>query len=320
MGASSVKQSWILAAALCAVLAAPADAQDSAGALSYPASLDREALSAWLRATTNLDPAAVVSVRPSDIIGLISSEPVGAAGQHHVTIRSEVISRQTVADAGHTSWRADVDVDCTGARGKVNRILDYPQRNLQGAPREATITARWLTPPPGTHLDAVIRAVCEPAFQRPLVPVSQVAAAPPTRVDAAPRATVMSDAPPPAVAAPPSPTPPPAAPPPPAPTVVASEPAAAPAPPPPRPRTTIRTAAQIAAADSEAQARQALAAIRRALGDGMAGLSTTVEPATVGTRTFYRALVHGFGSTAEATRFCDAAAARGKACFLRTGR
>lgn len=334
-----MKKSWILSAAACAALASAAaaqnaPAQNASAALSYPASLDRDVLSAWLRSATNLDPAAVVSVRPSDIIGLVFSEPVDAAGQYRARIRSEVISQQTAADAGHTSWAADVDIDCANGRGRVNRIMDYTQRNLQGVSREATITPRWLTPPPGTHLDAVVRAVCEPNFQRPLMPVSQAAVTPPARKEPAPRATVMGETqapalrpplpaapvpaptPAPAVAAaPPAPPPePPPAPPEPPPPAVAEAPAPAPA-----PRPTIRTTAQIAAAGSEALARQELTALRRLLGGRMSGLSTRVETATVDGRTFHRALVYGFTSSGEATRFCAAVTASGKACFLRPG-
>jgi hypothetical protein len=49
----------------------------------------------------------------------------------------------------------------------------------------------------------------------------------------------------------------------------------------------------------------------------MAGATTSVARAVVAGRTYYRALVGGFGSRAEAAAFCRALAARGRACFLR---
>jgi hypothetical protein len=109
-----------------------------------------------------------------------------------------------------------------------------------------------------------------------------------------------------------------AAPAPPRPAPEPAPPVAEPRPsPPPRPAGAWRGAAQIAAAESEAQARAELARVARLVPEAMAGAATTVARAVVGGRTYHRALVGGFDSRAEATAFCRALEARGHACFVR---
>ena len=68
---------------------------------------------------------------------------------------------------------------------------------------------------------------------------------------------------------------------------------------------------QIAAASSDAQARQALAKLR---GRIVAPLSPDVRTVVVDGKTFHRALITGFQTRSEAQAFC--AAMKGD-CFIR---
>jgi septal ring-binding cell division protein DamX len=101
--------------------------------------------------------------------------------------------------------------------------------------------------------------------------------------------------------------PPKPAPPPPAPKPAAAKPD-------PRAASGGKVAVQVAALGARAAAEAAAQAAAR---KAPAGASAHVEPATVDGRDYYRALVRGFGSRDEASRFCRTLIAGGGACFVR---
>ena len=148
----------------------PALAQTPVDPLVLPASLERQAVRDWLLSQTDLDPEAVISIAPSNVLGLMAVQRKDEAGRalFRAQIRAEVLNAQTIREAANASWAADVDVDCTSRRGRVNRIIDFPLRNLQGPRREVNGSGEWVTPPSGTHLNTVVTAICEPNFRRPL--------------------------------------------------------------------------------------------------------------------------------------------------------
>lgn len=92
------------------------------------------------------------------------------------------------------------------------------------------------------------------------------------------------------------------------------EPKPRPAPPKPPTASGGPVTAQVGALDSEADARRAL----KALSGLMAGAMTPqVQTVKVGERTFYRAVIGGFASRAEANAFCAAVARKGGDCLVR---
>ena len=309
-----MRQFFLAAAGGAAICAAGATAAFPQGPSALPGSLDRAVLVNWLRANTDLDPTNVISVSPANIIGVMAVNRIEPADRRvfRAQIRSEVISAQTIREAGNSSWAADVEVDCQSRKGKVNRILDFPMRNLRGTAREAGGSAEWVAPPAGTHLYTVVAAVCDAGFQRPLAPGQQMAALgssgaqPP--VATAPRAPSQSSAqasPGPAVAAG-------------TPAVSRSPAQTAPAPrAPAKPVKRSSVAVQIAAADTEAKAAQALRSAMSAFAAPLDGTSMSTVRVEVGGKTVYRALLHGFASADEAQAFCTAYKAAGRDCFLR---
>lgn len=312
----------------------------SQNALNLPGSLDRGVLTTWLRGNTDLDPGNVISVSPANIIGLMAVKRIESAPtrQYSVQIRSEVISVETIREAGNSSWAADVSVDCQTRKGKVNRILDFPQRNLKGAAREAGGSAEWVTPPAGTHLYTVVSAICDAGFKRPLA-TTQMAAAPqptrppasaqqPARPPASAQQPAQQPARPPASApmatAPRAPQPRPVTPPP---VQQASpsqpRPQAQPQPQPqaPAPTQPVRmarspAAVQIGAVSTDAQAAQAL---RSVLGrfDSAQVLSASTARVESNGKVLFRALIHGFPSVADARAFCATYKSTGKDCIVR---
>lgn len=313
---------------------------------ALPASLERATLISWLRTNTDMDPGAVISVSPANIIGLMAVNRTESTTRRlfRVQIRSEVISAQTIREAGNNSWAADVEIDCDSRKGKVNRIIDFPMRNLRGQPREAGGSAEWVVPPPGTHLNTVVAAVCDGNFQRPLGVSPRIAAvqpSPPPPIATAPRAVVQT--PPSAARAAPAQTAPaqtasagprqaqpdlrprideqnqpyttaaPPRPPVQAPSVRPAAPA------PPAPASIAATAVQIGASSSEALANQAVRSVRAAFPDRTRGLAVKTVPVQSDGRTVYRVLFHGFHTASEARGFCSALKASGRDCFLRDG-
>ncbi|MFN3513558.1 MAG: SPOR domain-containing protein [Phenylobacterium sp.] len=278
----------ILAAVLLS--AGPAAAQIEAPAVTFPESLEREALAAWLARDTDIRPQSVVAVTPDMLTAVIQTRLVGTTVA--VVVRGEALTPEGVRD-GVLSWHATVQVDCAAGRVRQGATTGYPVRNLLFEGRQIRDPdAGWIAPRPGDALDQVRRAACEPAFKSPLLDEAVL--------------TPQAVAPPPAAPAPAAvkavPQPPPAAPP--APKAVPQAQAG-------------RFAVQVVAAGSPAEAEQVLKRLRTRLPEAMADRPTAVVQAVVNGKTYHRALVTGFAQRAEAAAFCTALKAANQACFVR---
>jgi hypothetical protein len=314
--------------------------------------LDAPTLTSWLRDNTSLSPQMVVSIGSSSIIGLrgVVATPAAGPGMYRAGIWAEIVSAETAGKGRYLSWSADVQVDCPQRRSKAMDVVNYTQRDLKGLPKPVAGAADWVAPSPGTQLYSLISAVCDPSFRRPFATVAVAHAAPSPPPLAAEPARVAAVQPAPAKAAAQEPpeiseaepqlavslaaakTPPetlataePAAPAPSKPVAQREPPQAAATKPAPR-RTAAtppvatghsRAAIQIAAADSQTQAAQALKTAQRKFGPRLEGLDSSVAKTDVGGKTVYRALLHGFAARSDATALCDALQGQGMACFVR---
>ena len=283
-----VERRWALAIAVAVGLsgAAPAVAQ----APSFPDSLQREPLLLWLHRETDIQPDRVVAVTAQALTSIVSVFPAGASQGPRVVIRAEALDAETHARTGALSWHVSISADCAARRLRLGETTGYPERNLLGERRllRPAETA-WRAPDPGTALENAWRAACERDFRGPL----QGAAVRVARADTTP---------PPAEAA--------------SPEAPAPAPAPAPVPVKPRaPRAGGGTVVQVGASTSESEAKALLAN----LGSRIAGRPSWVETAQVGGKTWRRAVVGGFADRGEASRFCAALTAAGRACFLRAG-
>jgi hypothetical protein len=63
------------------------------------------------------------------------------------------------------------DVDCAGTRVLQRRLDIYAGADAHGAVRALGAGAAWEDVPPGTFMDDVMAAVCDPAY-RPLFPTA----------------------------------------------------------------------------------------------------------------------------------------------------
>ncbi|WP_312161645.1 SPOR domain-containing protein [Phenylobacterium sp.] len=268
-----------------------------------------------------------------------------------VVLQGEVTSAEAARALGYRSMRSTVNIDCERRRDMVVKMTVFTEPGAKGTTINRHVPGGWVQPSPDAYLAHVIRAICGPAPRlaeaapppapkpaavkpaaapaapprpRPAPPPAAIVAAepgpqapasPPVPSDEAPlrtgveaRLTRSRPAPPAETAALP-PSPPALRPLTPSAPEASAKPAAKP--PPARPRTPGKVAVQIAAADSEAQARAALAKIK---GKMTPPLSGAVRSVVVDGKTFHRALVTGFQTRSEAQAFCNGL--KGD-CFIR---
>lgn len=296
-------------------------------------------------AASGLPKAAVVSVKPDMVVAIRNRGVVSEGGGvvEGVALQGEVTSPVAAQFLGYQSMRSTVNVDCVRRRDMVVKMTVFTEPRGKGIAVNRHVPGGWVQPSPDAYLADVIRSVCasvprmaaapvQPALgameaqeveeERPLrtsidarAARSQIVsvAAPDPAPTAPPRAKVIADDPPApalrlvaeATAVAPAVAPLPAAP----------QPALKPAAPKPPPKPMVakpgKVAVQVAAADSERQAKEALAKLRGRISPP---LSTQVTPVVVDGRTFHRALVVGFQTRAQAQAFC--APLKG-GCFIR---
>lgn len=329
-----------LASSLAALAAGSARTQD---ADSFPKSLGRDDILAWLDSATEISPATVVSVGRAYLISLSSITPQpGVEDRYRIALHAEVISPDLVAETGYRSWSGQIDIDCAAQRAWERGMRRFVRRGLAGPFQDLSGAPDWETPAPGTQLSSVVAAVCSDAYRNAFIQNAEQTAernaeqAPSEVIATAPAAPAASPTQEPRPApAPPSPAKPPTEPPA-GPSAVASQAAASqpvPAPPPMasrplppeptspqvrrKPERTVPVAVQIGASNSEPEARDALERLRRRYPGQTNALDLRISRAVVDGRIVHRAQFTGFASRSEAAQFCDFLKTQGQDCFLR---
>lgn len=148
----------------------------------FPADLDLRPLRVWLSAETSIAPTEVVAVSLNDILAVTKVEALEGARALRVGFRAEVVNAALAQSEGYRSWSGRVDVDCEAGKVRLLAIERFAGRNLQGARTAEPFTGDWVAPPPGSGLDALAGAICNPSFERPYggapTPVQPVVAPP----------------------------------------------------------------------------------------------------------------------------------------------
>ena len=319
-----------LAALALASAAAPlvASAQPAA---DFPTAIDIPTLAAWLPYNTDLALPQVVSIGGGRVIAIVDGRPSAASPDlGTITIRTELVDRTQAAQAKALSETQDIEIDCANVRAKAGPMRQYAGRNLTGAMKTQPGWASWASAPPSTTLGRMIEAACNPNFRGVFV-AAGLAAQPPGKPGpvAAPKVAAAPAAPQAALKLPRVATAPEtelpaarasrAAP---KPAAVAEapapEPTAAPAPPAPAADGGLgRHLVQISASRKRPEAEGTLAAYRKKYPDRMSGRPAAVEETTVLDQTFYRVLIGGFASSADANAFCDLHKTTGGDCLTR---
>lgn len=265
--------------------------------VSYPVTLERDAILAWLSRETDITPERVIAVTPQALTSVVSTFPAGPGADPRVVIRAEALNAETYARTGTLSWHVSMSADCKGRRVRLGDTTGYQDRNLLGdrKPLRAAET-EWRAPGAGTALDAALRSVCDKDFKGPFQGAAMTVAK--ADAGAAPPATVAPTSQTSTAPKPPS-----------APTPVKVAPPAA------KPSATKPggVVVQVGSSPSEADARGLLAALKPRLN----GRKAWIETADVNGKTWRRAIVGGFADVAEAARFCSDLRASGRNCFVR---
>jgi len=356
-----------LAGLIAAAIAASATVATAQGVITFPPSRSLSDIAAWLSRDTPLTPAQIVDVSPAAVTAITSATPMGATRGFRASISSEAVDPRMLAHDGIASWTIPVEVDCGERRLRLGTMTGYRGRDLQSDPRTVReADTAWVNPTPSAPLGAVIRALCDRGFQRPLAALKgggKGRPAPKPPHEGKPMEVVANPTPKRASATPAEPTPTPtpakdagaaplatspreaAAAPAPAATPAQTASAAPPAPsqaktpsPPksiPIPGATPEPAAekpkpklkppagggafsvQIGVSPNLKEAQTVLDRFRKKFGGELGGLTTSVATVQADGKTLNRALVTGFKTTIEATRYCEALNAEGQPCFVR---
>ncbi len=299
-----------------------------AGGVAMAQDASHDQLVARMTAWTRLPRRAVVSVKPDVMVAILRPGVRNRDIVEGLVLQSEAADEAAAQAAGWRSMRSEIDISCAARSNRFQRVSLYSGHNLTGAPRAHTPPSGWIHPTAKAYMFDVIVAVCGPerpgagptmvASQTPETsppPVNVIQAPPPRR----PTSLVGADLPE-------ADTPMPAGRP---------APVAAAAPPPrqssmaPRPAPTPAVASaetsrrpgvgvvQIAAFPTAAESEQALGAFAQTQAGQTPGLQRRIETARVKGVLYYRAVIAGFGSTAEAGALCAEIKKSGGACFVR---
>jgi hypothetical protein len=278
-------------------------AASSLPSATYPAAIDRAAISAWLPRASGLTASQVIAVTASSAVAIVSRTrtPDGRTG---VLLRALPLTPEATARGGVLAWQMRLDVDCRTGVVRIGATTGFDSQRADGeGVALAPAQAAWRPPKSGTPLESARRAICERDFQPPLVVAGRGLAQPSS-----------------------APTARPAPPPPPAPLLASLRPSL------PAPFTAPNAslhgpsraararpglaAVQVVSSGDETETRQALARLQGRLAE-QEGLQSRVEPAQVRGRTVYRGMITGFGSREAAQAFCETLKRLGRDCLAR---
>lgn len=273
-----------IAAALSTALlipAAPGLAQTEPKVFpSIPHGLAVSALPEWLHRETDIPPQSVVFISQGVIV-VLEHRPAAITPDQpvRVQIRREATTPQAIGIVGGRSDQVQLELNCRSGLYRIVRADVYAGNGLTGRSKVVVPVEVWTVAKPNADMFYILNATCDRNYRSPLPAYSGGA---PLRGEAAPR------------------TPDPAVPP--------TRTASTPWPP--------GAVAQVSAANSEQLARASLADVVRRLPQA-AVRPTRIEVATAGGKTHYRAQFGGFGSRADADRFCKQVRAAGGDCIVK---
>ena len=315
-----------LALSLGAALAAAAPACAQTLPVSYPPSRALSDITGWLQRETPIAPGQVVDISPSAVTAVTAvtaAQPTGQPRGFLAAISSEALDPQILSHEGIASWSIPVEIDCDKRSVRLGTMTGFIGRDLKNDPKTVRdADANWVTPTTNAPLGAVIRALCDRDFHRPLIgKVKATAGKPPEPAKPPPETIAKAD--------PPEPKAPRAAP---AlrPTLPPAKPAAMAEAPSPTassskaPSSKVgppagggAIAVQIGASPSKPDIEGLLGKFKKKFAGEMGGLSGSVATVEVDGKSVNRALISGFSSNAEASAFCKKLSAEGQACFIR---
>ena len=251
----------------------------------YPTARTPEAIRTWLKRSTSLAPAQVISIGADMVVGFAqtgSLDPVTGYIKG-AELRGEALTPQFTKVIQGRSSLATLDVNCTTSSALIHQTKIYSKANLNGEVMTLPGSGTWITPPKTAYLSEAIDAICRADFKRPLRdgPATVVAVTSPSKAPVA-------------VAKPVTPV---------TPLVTPAKVGGA--------------EVQIVAAASAEGAETTLRQVAQRLPQITANRPFRIEKAVVGGRTYYRGLFGGFSDRASAATFCRTLSASSIGCLVK---
>jgi hypothetical protein len=289
----------LLAASMAFAAAPPSSAARTSASKAtetegYPTARTPEAIRTWLKRSTSLAPAQVISIGADMVVGFAqtgSLDPVSGYIKG-AELRGEALTPQFTKVIQGRSSLATLDVNCTTSSALIHQTKIYSKANLTGEVTALPGSGTWITPPKTAYLSEAIDAICRADFKRPLRdgPEAVVAAASPVKA--------------PVAIAKPAPS-------------VATAKSITPVTPLVTPAKVGGAEVQIVAAASAQGAETTRQQVAQRLPQIAANRPFRIETAVVGGRTYYRGLFGGFSDRASAAAFCRTLSASSIGCLVK---
>ena len=251
----------------------------------YPTARTPEAIRTWLKRSTSLAPAQVISIGADMVVGFAqtgSLDPVTGYIKG-AELRGEALTPQFTKVIQGRSSLATLDVNCTTSSALIHQTKIYSKANLNGEVMTLPGSGTWITPPKTAYLSEAIDAICRADFKRPLRdgPATVVAVTSPSKAP-----------------------------------VAAAKPVT--------PVTPLVTPAKVGGAEVQivaAASAEGAETTRRQVAQRLPQITANrpfrIEQAVVGGRTYYRGLFGGFSDRASAAAFCRTLSASSFSCLVK---
>ena len=251
----------------------------------YPTARTPEAIRTWLKRSTSLAPAQVISIGADMVVGFAqtgSLDPVTGYIKG-AELRGEALTPQFTKVIQGRSSLATLDVNCTTSSALIHQTKIYSKANLNGEVMTLPGSGTWITPPKTAYLSEAIDAICRADFKRPLRdgPATVVAVTSPSKAP-----------------------------------VAAAKPVT--------PVTPLVTPAKVGGAEVQivaAASAEGAETTRRQVAQRLPQITANrpfrIEQAVVGGRTYYRGLFGGFSDRASAAAFCRTLSASSISCLVK---
>ena len=251
----------------------------------YPTARTPEAIRTWLKRSTSLAPAQVISIGADMVVGFAqtgSLDPVTGYIKG-AELRGEALTPQFTKVIQGRSSLATLDVNCTTSSALIHQPKIYSKANLNGEVMTLPGSGTWITPPKTAYLSEAIDAICRADFKRPLRdgPATVVAVTSPSKAP-----------------------------------VAAAKPVT--------PVTPLVTPAKVGGAEVQivaAASAEGAETTRRQVAQRLPQITANrpfrIEQAVVGGRTYYRGLFGGFSDRASAAAFCRTLSASSFSCLVK---
>jgi hypothetical protein len=129
----------------------------------------------WLLSVAKTDPSSVAAIEGGRVFSLAAVARMPPSNVR-VTLRSDVLEGFGPGFDGGRSSESEVFINCLSRRMHTEQIQTFTENGERGVQTTGFGSSDWSRPAPGSSLDAVVSAACDPAFRGPLVAQAEISA------------------------------------------------------------------------------------------------------------------------------------------------